>query len=211
MLRKLMFTGMTLVMAGSGTALAQKIELQPFGGVRFGGSFNTRRDSDPSIDPPLPPIRFQLGTRPTIGLTFSYDLTEHLEVEALWSRQSTPVDTSNADQPDFTAGMSYFHGGLLYDGGNGKLRPYIAGGAGFTVINPSPAEASAFVEPSISAAAGFKYLFDGRFGLRAEFRGFATFTGDQEDLFCNMFGCVSFNSASVLWQAQFTGGLVIDF
>ena len=194
------------------TALAQdKIELSPFIGIRTAGSFRGENQL----------ISFAMSSSPTFGTFFNYPLVGNLQFEALWSHQSSNVvqketniqDPTNPTETElFDTSINYFHGGVLFGGGNETWEPYVALGAGATRFSPDAPDSSSVSKFSFSVGAGLKAYLGERVSFRFDARAFATLAGDrQEDLACGVFGCVSFARASTFWQSHFVGAVMIRF
>lgn len=195
-------------------ALAQsesKLEITPFVGYRFGGDFRAVEQD----------VRLDLEDSAGFGVLADYSLTDNLQLEFLWSRQSselTAAETTVAPGDDplslnlFDMSVDYLHGGLLYGLTTETIEPYLAGGIGATIFNPDAQDISSETRFSASLAAGAKGFVNDNIGFRFEFRGFLTRVDSrQEDVFCNIFGCTSFDRASTFWQMQIGGGVVIAF
>jgi len=166
-------------------------------------------------------ITFDVSSAPTFGTFVDFHLAGNAELEFLWGHQSANVvqkeanvkDPSNPKETElFDMSVDYFHGGILYSGGNEKWDPYVAGGLGVSRFNPDSTEAMNTTKFSFSVGGGLKVRFSERVGFRFDARAFGTRAGErQEDLACGVFGCVSFTRASTFWQSHFVGAVVIGF
>ncbi len=210
--RRLVVLTSVVVALTSLTATAQEkeLELTPIFGVRTGGEF---RDVDRNL-------RLDLQSVASIGVIFDYPLSENFQLEAVWTHQSSElgqrptfvpgegIDINLPGQPIegdpiiVNMGVDYFHGGILYQGGFESFRPYFMAGAGLTVFNPDATDVGSATRFSFSFGAGSKSFFNERFGFRFDARIFSTIVSEsKDDIFCNLFGCVAFNRASIFLQA----------
>lgn len=201
------------------TAMAQnRFELTPFAGLRSGGSFRAP-ERDLALD-----VQSSLGG----GVIFDYVLNDTMQIELLWSHQSSDLDIVDVspvpgdgsetppdgteDFPSIGIGVDYFHGAFVYGGGSPVFRPYVLIGAGVARLSPDLPDVSSTSKFSFSVGTGFKSFFTERFGLRVDARAFGTRAGDQrEDVACGVFGCVSFETAATFWQGQVVGGFIVAF
>jgi hypothetical protein len=112
----------------------------------------------------------------------------------------------------FDIRVDYFHGAFVYGGGPRSFQPYIAVGAGMSVFDPDVAAASTLRRFSFSLGTGFKSFFNDTVGIRFDARAFGTRIGDKrEDVTCDIYGCVTFESAATFWQGQVVGGVIFAF
>ena len=203
---------MLVLAVSTPAALAQhKIELSPFLGIRSAGSFRGENQL----------ITFDVSSSPTFGTFFNFPLVGNLQFEALWSDQSSKVvqkETNIQDPPNptetdlFDTRITYFHGGILYGGGNETWEPYVALGTGATRFSPDVPDSSSVTKFSFSVGAGLKAYLGERVSFRFDARAFGTRAGDrQEDLACGVFGCVSFERASTFWQSHLVGAVMLRF
>lgn len=204
------------------TALAQrKLEISPYAGIRNAGGFPGETER----------VTFEIQDTVTFGAFADYMLTDQLAAEFLWGHTGSSVDeetatvatvlgSSDGAEPEsdvpvrelFDLGIDYFHGGFRYDGGNEKYTPYAAGGLGVTRFSPDFAGASGLTKFSFSLGAGIIAYLTERIGVRFDARAFGTPTGESpDDLACNDFGCVTFESDSRFWQSHFVGVVIIRF
>jgi len=221
MWRKLAFLILFSSLSGQAALAQRKLEISPYAGIRNAGGFPSETEG----------TTFEVQDAATFGVFADYMLTGQLAAEFLWGHTGSSVDeetatvgsiTGSSDGPEpesdmpvrelFDLGIDYFHGGLRYDGGNEKYTPYAAGGLGVARFSPDLAGASSLTKFSFSIGAGIIAYLTERIGVRFDARAFGTPTGESpEDLACNDFGCVSFESDSRFWQSHFAGVLMIRF
>ena len=61
----------------------------------------------------------------------------------------------------------------------------------------------------MSFGGGIKKFFSDRFGLRSQLRGFWTFLGSNEELYCDRFGCWTYSDPVNFTQFEISTGLII--
>jgi hypothetical protein len=197
------FASLAILVLHGSVASAQethKMELTPFVHYRAGGALYDRQLE----------LQFDLKNSFGFGAMFNYKIADFALAEFLYSRQGSELEIGTEDRPAFDLSVNYIHGGILLQGGEKELRPFVVGTLGATVFSPDSANGA--TRFSIGLGAGFKGLISDRIGYRMEGRTFTTFTDrSQDDVFCDVNGCVSYASAGIFWQAQITGGVVIAF
>jgi hypothetical protein len=188
--------------AGAGTARAQTVEVAPFGGYRFGGGFYevvTRASVD-------------VDGAPSFGGAIDIRIGEDLFVEGLFTHQQArftlPVDL-DPTQTRWRVNVDHWQVGGLRDMGSGRVRPFLTGALGLTRYE---AQGDNELRFTLSAGGGIKLFPLPALGFRFDGRGYATFVdGDADVLFCAPGICVASLNVAIIWQAEFTAGLVIAF
>ncbi len=202
MTRKNVLLSMAFVVLSSSFASAQKVEITPYLGYRFGGAF-TNNAQDASFD-----VQKSLS----FGAIFDYKVYDFLMVEFHWSHQGSTLEVTQDDQAlDTDIGIDNFHGGVLFQGGTKDLQPFFLASMGGTRFGFNDGDSA--TKFSLGLGVGMKGLVTERIGWRVEFRGFTTFT-DIEDEYevCDVWGCAQVTSTStVFWQTQVLGGVVVAF
>jgi hypothetical protein len=210
MLRTVPLLLLICLVLGSSVATAQKAEVTPFVGYRFGGNFYDNETGN-EID---------LKNSVSYGFTFDYALSDNILIEFLYSRQGTELSVVGGESPVLELDVDYMHGGILFQGGSEGLKPYVVAGLGAARFNPKESESNSQSRFSIGLGAGVKGLFSERVGYRFEFRSIPTFIDkSQQNEFCppsvepleGTSGCYTWTTANVFWQSQFTGGVTIAF
>jgi opacity protein-like surface antigen len=203
MMQKTLLLALSMALSSS-FAAAQKAEITPFVGYRFGGDL-TNRANEATLD---------VQKSMVFGAIFDYALTDYVMVELHWSHQGSELDlTGQQRQEQFDVNIDNFHGGVLIQGGSPGIRPYALGTVGVTRFDIQAESVSPSTKFSFGFGAGLKGLFSEQIGYRVEFRGFTTFT-DIEDEYeiCDVFGCVTYAySGTTFWQGQFMGGVTFAF
>jgi len=185
------------------SAVAQPVEIAPVGGYRFGGGFYERITQQP-VD---------LDGAPAVGLVVNVPLHDGLFVEALVTHQEARVTV-----PESLFGPAtrwkiivehYQAGGLQEFGYSRRARPFLTGLLGLTRY---AAEGDNEVRFSVGAGGGVKLMPVPRLGIRLDGRLFATFVEvEGRAIACTPGICLVAFDASIVWQAEFTVGVVVGF
>lgn len=200
-------------LAASAPANAQwrreKWEFTPFAGYETSGSF--------PINNSLAIDRLRANGNASYGTFLDYSLAESAQFEFMWNRnQTTYSERQVADglfRKAFHSDIDQFQFGLLYmlRGRDQRLRPYIAGGVGFTHDWNTGATPDR-TQFSFGFGGGVKYMVDRHFGLRGDARWLATYENSSTALFCDSFGfCFPARVPHYLNRGNFVGGLVFRF
>ena len=201
---------------GASCALAQgpiiqKIELTPFAGTRFGGKIAVNDPFNPNIN--------YLAIKSSIdyGAFFDYTIWDNFQAEVMWVRQPTALRAhdftndslttlTNSDLDSFTFGAAY-----SFKPVDAKLKPYIAGGLGFTNFTNTDDPNNVFLgfhnRFTYNIGGGFKYYFSKYAGLRFDLRYAPTRTLPQS--VCSSFGC--YQASGHANQGEANLGLILRF
>jgi hypothetical protein len=111
--------------------------------------------------------------------------------------------------PRWRITVDHWQGGGLQEFSSGSVRPFLTGLIGLTRY---AAEGDSEIRFGLGAGGGVKLFPLPHIGLRLESRVFATFI-DAEGRFtaCRPGGCLLAINADVVWQAEFTAGIVVRF
>jgi len=186
-------------------ARAQPVEVTPFGGYRFGGDFFERLTGQP-VD---------LDAAPAYGVAVDVPLPGGMQLEGLFSHEHARLALAPPDSsaPPILWHMSVDHwlGGGLQEFADGRARPFLTGMLGLTRYASDVESEYRF---TVSAGGGVKLIASPHVGLRLEGRVFTTFVDANANgavFFCGPGLCfLSFN-ADLVWQAEFTAGLLVRF
>jgi hypothetical protein len=182
-------------------AAAQTVEVAPFGGYRFGGDLfelatNTALDLDGA---------------PVVGGAVNIEMGDGLWFEALFSHQQAHIDVSGgAFGPSrrVRAVVDHWLAGGRQDFGTGRARPFLTGLVGLTRFGAEDDE----VRFTIGAGGGARVLLQRRLALRFDGRVFTTFVDvDAHAVACGDGTCLVGLNVNVVWQLEFTAGLVLVF
>jgi len=183
---------------------AQGVEVAPFGGYRVGGDFFETLAGRP-VD---------VDGAPALGVAFNVPLSNGYQIEGLFTHQQADiVFPAQALASPSHRGMSVDHwqgGGLQeFDIERPQVRPFLTGSVGVTRF---ATEGDSEIRFSIAAGGGVKLFPSSNFGVRLDGRVFATFVdADARAVACASGTCFVGLNLHVVWQAEFTTGLVFKF
>jgi len=185
--------------ASAASARAQGIEIAPFAGYRFGGGFFEALTNQP-ID---------RDGAPAVGLVFDVPLAEGSHLEGLFSHQFADISLAPAagGTPVRTRVIvQHFQGGGLQEFGVDRIRPFLMGSLGLTHYSTG---ADSDVRFTVGAGGGVKLFPSSVVGVRLDGRVYATFLDfDVHAAACANGTCLTNVHTDVVWQAEFTAGLV---
>jgi hypothetical protein len=181
---------------------AQGVEVAPFAGYRFGGDFfELITDQPVDLDGAL-----------ALGLALDVPLSRGLQLEGLYTHQHAHVVVpATTFRPATLSQISVDHwqGGGLRELGRGRLRPFLTGMVGLTRYAD---EADSEMRFAFGAGGGVKVFPLPHIGLRLDGRVFATLVdADRTFIACSPGACFLSTHANVVWQAEFTAGVVVKF
>ena len=183
-------------------ASAQTIEVAPVGGYRFGGDLfeiTTNRPLD-------------LDGAPVVGGTVNVEMWDGLWFETLFTHQQAHIDIpGDALGPParVRAVVDHWLAGGRQEFGAGRARPFLTGLVGLTYYG---AEGDGEIRFTIGAGGGVKLLLQRRLALRFDGRVFTTFVDvDAHAVACGQGTCFVGLDVNVVWQVEFTAGLVLVF
>jgi len=196
-------------------SITQKIELTPFAGTRFGGKITVNDPSNPTID--------YLAIKSSIdyGAFFDYTIWDNFQAEVMWVRQpsalsahdftnNTLTQLTTSDLDSFTFGAAY-----SFKPVDAKLKPYIAGGLGFTNFTNTDNPNNVFLgfnnRFSYNIGGGIKYYFSKYAGLRFDLRYAPTRTLPQNVQQCGFNGCFQGVQTGHANQGEANLGLILRF
>jgi len=196
----LVFSLVTLSQA----APVQAVEIAPFIGHRFGGSFE---DSISSTG-------FEVADAASYGLVLDFDLEPNKQIEVYMSRQNTQLSTGDplfTPNPLFDLTIDYYHiGGLYMLPDFDRVRPFVMGSFGLTRMTPKPSDLSAENRFSLSLGGGAKIFFTKNIGMRFDVRGIYTAIDSSSEVFCSG-GCTIKLTSSGFVQTDFSAALMMRF
>jgi hypothetical protein len=175
------------------------VEVAPFVGYRFGGDFfelvtGQAVDLDgalswgASVDVPLSPRGLQFE-----GL-FTHQHADLLVPSPVVGRRLWRIT------------VEHWQAGALQETRDGRVRPYVDLMAGLTRYS---AEGDTEIRFAASGGGGVKLLPSPRLGIRLESRVFGTLVDASGALACSSGLCLVALNAEVVWQWEFSAGLVI--
>jgi opacity protein-like surface antigen len=187
------------------SSAAQMVEIAPFAGHRYGGSFVDTTTS----------TEFNVGDTAAYGLVLDFDTEEAgKQIEVYLSRQNTYLSTSDSlftPNPLFDLTIDYYHiGGLYMLPDYDRVRPYVSGSLGLTRMAPSRPDLSTEVRLSIALGGGAKYFFSKSLGVRFDVRGIYTAINSDSAVFCSG-GCTIKVNSNGFIQTEVSAALMMRF
>ena len=178
------------------------VELTPFAGYRFGGSFE---DNTTGLD-------LDVDEGESFGLILGARATHETNYELFYSVQKTTLQGEGlfAGEPLFDLDIHYLHLGGTYLFPGERVRPFIGGGLGLTYFSPDGPGLDSEIDFSLSLGGGVIIPISKRVGLRFEGRGFLTILPDNTDIFCVSSGvvaCAVRVQGDVFGQVLLLGGI----
>jgi len=192
------------------------VELNPFGGYLFGGTFNRGSNS-------LFNTKVDVDDHATYGGRLGFPVTPLFEIELQYSRTSTALVTPDGGtlfgpgpQRLGDLDIDYYLGYATFNlGHNRRIVPYLTVGAGAARLDPrvEGTTASADNRFTASAGGGLKMMFNEHFGLRFDGRYYATRLNknDGDDGQCDIFFVDCNNNRDWLKNGDVNGGFVFAF
>lgn len=189
----------TLFAADAG---AQKFELAPFAGLRFGGAVSD-----------ITGISYDLDTTSSYGLGLEVALSDEAHLQFLWSHQATGFNRFEFDGDGRTdLDIDYFHaGGTYVIDVDSRIRPFVGATLGATRIVSDGAESGSSTFFSFGFGGGVKLLFNDHIGVRFDGRMYGTYAGGGTFAVACAGGCVVGFGGDFFWQGEVAAGLVIAF
>jgi hypothetical protein len=183
-------------------ARAQRVELMPFAGYRFGGDF-FELVAEHAVD---------LDGSPALGIVLNVPLSNGLQVEGLLTHQNAHVSIPNRPLDPATRWhitVDHLQAGGLQEFANGRVRPFLTGVLGLTRY---AAEENDEVRFTVGAGGGVKLFPLSYLGLRLAGRVYTPFIDADARFFaCSPGTCITAIRVDVVWQAELTAGAVFRF
>jgi Outer membrane protein beta-barrel domain len=184
----------------SAEARAQTLQLAPFAGYQFGGSFK-------QVDTG---IKHSLKSSLDYGGTLDLAIGKRWRLEFLYSRQETGLKGGNGASL-FDLNLERYMGGIVEEKGEGSSRYFGAFLGGVTRFVPKVPGFGAKSNFTLGVSLGIKHFFSDHLGMRAEVRGLYTFTETDGGVLCSNGTCLFLFGGSGLWQGDVSGGVILAF
>ena len=184
-----------------GAAVAQTVQVAPFGGYRFGGDLYEEITAT-SLD---------IDGAPSVGATVDVFIDRSLSVTFIYSHQDARVDLPRPPGVPERVSLSidHWHVGGTQEFGRDAVRPFLVGTLGLTHYGGG---GDSEVRFSMGGGGGVKLMPHDRVGFRLDGRVYAVFVdGGVDSGICSPNACLLGFDYSVAWQAEFTAGLVLAF
>jgi len=231
--RRSFVAGLALLALGTAPAAAQqgKFEIVPQVGYTFGGGYDF--DGGTFDGELFPGGKIKLDDTPTYGVSIGFEgrrgsfftlsyVYQPTKIGVEWN--TTPPDIGGRD-PNAKGDINFHQ--VIFGGrqefaksSEQKVRPYIGGGLGFVVIDPSfetntGASADNQTRFLLSLNGGLRYMFgeEKRFGLQADMRGTWFWIPNGEVyVWCDYwYGCSAYEGSATIAQGTASVGAVIKF
>lgn len=152
------------------------VEITPFGGYRFGGTFET---ADTSID-------YEMEDSSSFGLILNFRHKSNTQWEIFYSQQRSEATFSEISAIDQVVDVDIhvLQLGGTYVGEGDKMRPYVAMTLGGTHIRTDSVDSADDTFFSGSIGIGMKLMPSSRIGIRVEARAYGTLLSSDTKLFC---------------------------
>jgi len=178
------------------------LEITPFAGYAIGGGFEDNT-TGASLDVP---------STGSAGLVLGLRDTDETQYELFYGFQRTELRSGGVSgrAPLFDMDIHYLHLGGTYLFPREKVRPFLSGGLGLTLLAPDASGVSSKAYFSLSLGGGAKIPVSNRLGLRFEGRGFLTILPDETEIFCVSSGgaaCTVKVKGDVFGQIQLLAGI----
>ncbi len=152
------------------------VEITPFAGYRFGGTFET---ADTSID-------YEMEDSSSFGLILNFRHKSNTQWEIFYSQQRSEATFSEISAIDQVVDVDIhvLQLGGTYVGEGDKMRPYVAMTLGGTHIRTDSVDSADDTFFSGSIGIGMKLMPSSRIGIRVEARAYGTLLSSDTKLFC---------------------------
>lgn len=205
--RTVFFVALFFGLAGPAASQELNFELTPFGGYRFGGSFEFENDAG----------SYDADDAASFGLIFNARHSGNTQWQVYYSQQNTTarLKDSTAIAPFVDTDIRVLQVGGTYQGAGQAFRPYVAMTLGGTHIRTSANGSQSDTFFSGSLGVGMNFAPSSRIGFLLEARANATLTDSSTDLFCrtgpDINVCAIRVDGSLLTQVEAFAGLVVRF
>lgn len=185
---------------GRGDLGQEDVEIMPFGGYRTGGTLVDGNDEFAEIEGGA-----------SYGGALDFNLHKgNFKIEALYSHNAASVGLGSFFPGErLGVAIDYIQGGILQETGSERTRFYVSALLGTTMFRPEGFDS--VYKFSFSIGGGLKHFASRNFGLRFDARAFGTPTEASGGIACANGTCLMSFSGSILWQWDFTGGVILAF
>jgi len=216
--RFLCFLGFAIfLLTGLATQAQQRFEATPFVGYETSGSYPVNPLN--TVGETLPPVNsLRVNDALAFGTFLDYNVTENTQVEFLWNRNNTSYSArsilTGQYHKAFNTTVDQFQFGGLYMFLNSahRLRPYFAGGLGFTHDSNGSGTPNR-TEFAFNIGGGVKYYLSRHIGLRGDVRYMPTYGSSTNGVYCDPYYGYCYNASipNYLNRGSFTGGVIFRF
>lgn len=179
---------------------SERFELTPFFGYRIGGHFNGFTEA----------IEYPFAGATSWGGLVDINLNRNnYKFELLWSHQDTGLDRVFEGESRKPLQIDHFQAGIMQEVGNERARLAVAALAGGTRFASPGLGSETRFSGSIGGVA--KVFVTPHVGLRLDARAYGVFVKGVTGAFCVSGTCTFAYSGNMLWQGDFTAGLIFAF
>jgi len=201
-----------LVVVAAGL-FAQRFEITPTFGYKFGGTVPVFRDRPESPGPKVTEIKFKSSA--AYGVNVAYNFTEHFALEFMWNRQPTRAEAKagggglvgSAD-----ADIDQYFGSVVYNFGDidSRMRPFLLFGGGAT---RAAAGDGSQTKGSFHLGGGLKMFLSENMGVRLQMRWTPTYLySTPGGVWCDWWGfCWGITNDHFMNQGEASVGWIFRF
>ncbi len=195
----------------------QKIEVTPFGGAKFGGKINVYGyDINPNVE------NLYVKSNYDYGVIADYNIWSSFAIEFMLERQPTTYTEQiyvapimNGESINGTL-STYTFGGAYTFRSDAKIRPFVAGGLGWTNFggldsDPSELYVGFNNKLAFNLGGGIKYNLNNFLGLRFDMRWVGSRTTPTTSIYESIYGEEEYASNYRMNQGAANIGLIIRF
>jgi opacity protein-like surface antigen len=196
-----------VMLSAAAVAEDTKMELTPFAGYRFGGTFELQDDEG----------SYEIEDSSSYGLILNIKQNFNTQWEVIYSRQETQANFSEAlsTDPRIDVDIQLLQLGGTYLGDGDKVRPYLVATLGGTHIKTASTGSSSDTFWSGSIGGGVQFLPTSRLGIRLEARAYGTLVSSNSAIFCGSGPeggtCTVLVEGKLLTQVETLVGVVFRF
>jgi len=176
---------------------AQEFEVMPLVGFTYSPSLSSGADASSIAS----------SNETNVGLGFAWRESATGQGQILINHISREfIDNAAQSSYSFDTTYAHFNGIALF-----KDRGYtttVGIGLGATLFSSDFDDTT---YPSVTAAIGTRYEFSDNLALITELRAYATFTKDDDSLFCNADNCIAYFDGAIWLDSQVSLGLAYRF
>ena len=202
--------------SGAAPARAQNVEIQglevtPFIGGRFGGTFDVQPDG--AVE-----TRASLGDSVSYGVSAGVRFDDFSLIEFRWTRASSVlrlergVNVNPLATPIADVTLNQFHGDFTREFAIDEvtaIRPFVMASVGATHLGTS---SNGFTRFSFGLGTGLKMAINSKLGIRLEARWLPIWVQPEVSGFaCGFGGCIAVLSGRLTQQFEVTAGPVFRF
>jgi opacity protein-like surface antigen len=193
--------------ACSAEAVEPRLEVTPFYGYQGGGVFN-RKVTATSGDVTNDKATLNSSGVAAVAINWRANSEPGTQYELFYSRQSS--DTKETIPTNMKVEYLHIGGTTIIGDAESRFVPFAVGGIGATRLSPDSAGgANKVTRASFNLGGGLRIPLAPHVRLRFEARGYLTWLGDNDGMFCS--GCTLLPKSKTLFQYSALGGVSVSF